>query len=97
MGHEVMESAQSKNSDPAQKKFFLRLIPGKSVTGPKCTMFAIRDATDALLLVGERWGDDYLVVDGEDNLEITKALLDEADFPYEEVLKLPHSHMGALA
>lgn len=59
-------------------------------------MFAVRDATDAQLLTGDRWGDDYLVIDSEDQLSIIKEMLDEADFPYEEVPKLPHQHAWAL-
>lgn len=68
---------------------FLRLIPGLSKQGPKCSMFSIRDATGAKLVTGERWGDDYLVVDGLDEASALKELLAESDFPFEEVPNLP--------
>ena len=38
-------------------------------------------------------GDDYLIVD-ESDVDITKEIMDECNFPYEEVSELPYSLRG---
>ena len=73
--------------------YIFRLKLNLSGQASSCNMFELRDAIGAQLVNGSHCGDDYLIVD-ESDVDITKEIMDECNFPYEEVSELPYSLRG---
>lgn len=74
-----------------------RLNPHQNSRPKATSMFDVAKAIGAKLVQGERWGDDYLVVEGgERDAALIEELLEGEGIFFEKVDRLPAQHQWQL-
>lgn len=72
---------------------FYRLNPHLNTRARASSMFDLAKATDSKLIQGERWGDDYLVVELADGkAELVESMMREEGLFFERLDRLPGQH-----